>query len=53
MRGKNVSWACQIVLVADFYGLFGSLLRKKSRGEESSEEESRKEQLSFTLFWCF
>ena len=53
MRGKNLSWACQIILVAHFYGMFGSLLRKESKWEKSSGEESREEQLSFTLFWCF
>ena len=38
---------------AETYGLFGSLERKESRGEESSGEESRGEWFLFTLFGCF
>ena len=34
-------------------GMFGSLERKESRGEESSGEESRGEPFPSTLFGCF
>ena len=40
-------------VLLDSYGLFGSLEREVSRGEESSGEESIKEWLSSTLFGCF
>ena len=49
----NLKLILASLICSDIYGLFESLERGKSRGEESSGEKSKGEWFSSILFKCF